>query len=374
MTGKLDDGLTQALVKIHRDRHGQVDGVSFDFRHTDLDPDEWWSDAYSGLANEFRMRPSFWPFLWFPWFGEFSPAQVDESIDRELSEHPGPERSESDQRVALRREYTPDAFVERGDAVRLAEVKIARTGHGLHYKHDSEIRFGFVEILRRDGSKQFVEEPIEFVGIHSLSRGGKLRCFETIGGRVSEHFGVRSIFDRKAIEALFEVDKFAETRSPAHGALIEATLLAESYRSWKKKYDSLYYRSTNSVRTKAYREASEVVNSINKACLVGYLWAHAEAAQHMEPLALAALASRSGASRAGQASGARRRAKAAATWQALVKDEAIKLRAKHSTISQSALATEILFLLGEDSLPSHPIIVRYISKLERDNELPKRRN
>jgi hypothetical protein len=130
VTGKLDDGLTQALVKIHRDRHGQVDGVSFDFRHTDLDPDEWWMDAYSGLANEFRMRPSFWPFLWFPWFGEFSPAQVDESIDRELSEHPSPERSEPDQRAALRHGYTPDAFVERGDAVTLAEVKIARAGHG----------------------------------------------------------------------------------------------------------------------------------------------------------------------------------------------------------------------------------------------------
>jgi hypothetical protein len=232
---------------------------------------------------------------------------------------------------------------------------------------------GFVEISKRDGSKQFVEEPIEFVGIHSLSGGGKLRCFETIGGRVSDHFGVRSIFDHEAIEALFKVDKFAETQSPAHGALIEATLLAESYRKFKNKYDDVYYRNANSFRTKACHEAFEVVNSINQACLVGYLWARAEAAQHMEPLALAALASRSGASRAGQASGARRRARAAATWQALVKNETLKLRAKDSSISQSALATEILFLLGEDSLPSHPIIVRYISKLERDNELPKRR-
>jgi len=29
--------------------------------------------------------------------------------------------------------------------------------------------------------------------------------------------------------------------------------------------------------------------------------------------------------------------------------------------------------LGEDSLPAHPNIVRHISKLDRDGELPRRR-
>jgi hypothetical protein len=154
--------------------------------------------------------------------------------------------------------------------------------------------------------------------------------------------------------------------------LIEATFVAESYQKFKKKHDDLWYRNSDSFRSKAFDEAFDVVTSINQACLVGYLWARAEASEHMKPLALAALASRSGASRAGQASGARRRARAAETWQALVKKEAVRLRAEKPDISQGTLAIEILFQLGEDCLPSLPIIIRHISKLEKENELPKR--
>jgi hypothetical protein len=75
---------------------------------------------------------------------------------------------------------------------------------------------------------------------------------------------------------------------------------------------------------------------------------------------------------AGQKSGASRRAKAANTWKARVKEEALRFRAEKPRISQTELATEILFYLGEDALPSHPLIVRYISELERDGALPRR--
>jgi hypothetical protein len=80
------------------------------------------------------------------------------------------------------------------------------------------------------------------------------------------------------------------------------------------------------------------------------------------------------AARGGKASGASRRAKSAETWQANVKAEALRLRDKKPRISQAKLATEILFQLGEGALPSHAIIVRHISTLERNGELPRRRS
>ena len=68
----------------------------------------------------------------------------------------------------------------------------------------------------------------------------------------------------------------------------------------------------------------EFLQALDDACMLGYAWAYAETEQLMGPLAVAGAASRAGAARAGQASGARRRAKAANTWQGLVKEEAFK--------------------------------------------------
>jgi hypothetical protein len=117
----------------------------------------------------------------------------------------------------------------------------------------------------------------------------------------------------------------------------------------------------------------EFLQALDDACMLGYAWAYAETEQHMRPLAVAGAASRAGAARAGRASGARRRAKAANTWQAPVKSEALKIRAENPGISQAELAAKIVFRLDDGALPSHPIIVRHIAKLERDGELPKRR-
>jgi hypothetical protein len=111
---------------------------------------------------------------------------------------------------------------------------------------------------------------------------------------------------------------------------------------------------------------------MDDACMLGYSWAYAEAERSMRPLATAALASRAAAGRAGQASGVRRRAKAAETWQLLIRKEAEKIRSTEPRLSQAKLAEEIKFKF-DDKVPTHPVIVRYIAKLERDNELPKRR-
>ena len=116
----------------------------------------------------------------------------------------------------------------------------------------------------------------------------------------------------------------------------------------------------------------EFLQALDDACMLGYSWAYAETEQHMRPLAVAGAASRAGAARAGRASGERRRVKAASTWQRLVEREAFKARAENPGVSQAKLAEEIKFEF-DNEVPSHPIVVRHIARLERDGVLSKRR-
>jgi hypothetical protein len=164
---------------------------------------------------------------------------------------------------------------------------------------------------------------------------------------------------------ILEIANNYEKTGSAYSALYRAVDIYEYYlpRIW---------RLNNPKNFRLWKIGSRYLQALDDACVLGYAWARAEAELRMKPLALAALASKAGASRAGQASGARRRANAAETWQAAVKAEACRLRGEQPHISQSKLATEILYQLGDDALPSHAIMVRYISKLERDGELPKR--
>jgi hypothetical protein len=154
-----------------------------------------------------------------------------------------------------------------------------------------------------------------------------------------------------------------EKGGSAYNALYRAVMIYDHYlpRVWK------WLRSD---KNRQLGFGIECLQALDDACMLGYAWAYAEAGQNMRPLALAAAASRAGAARAGRASGARRRA--ADTWHLLVKREALRIRAANPDVSQAKLADEIKFKF-DDEAPSHPIIVRYIARLERDGALPRRR-
>jgi hypothetical protein len=151
----------------------------------------------------------------------------------------------------------------------------------------------------------------------------------------------------------------------AYTALYRSVSICERFmpRTWKLKGSNNHRR---------FRIGMEFLQALDDACMLGYAWAYAETEQQMRPLAVAGAASRAGAVRAGQASGARRRAKAATTWQSLVKEEAVKIRAGNPSVSQARLAEEIKFKF-DNEVPSHPIIVRHVARLEREGKLPKRR-
>lgn len=74
---ELSERLTNLINKIITDdSHGAIEGVEFDLRHEELDPDQWGilyfledvmhlpNEIYDGvLYNQHAV--------WFPWFGQF---------------------------------------------------------------------------------------------------------------------------------------------------------------------------------------------------------------------------------------------------------------------------------------------------------------
>lgn len=68
-------------------RLGEVEGISFDLRHSGIDPDEWVMDHLGGY-DELRppRRTETLPFLWFPWYGEFDLNKVKAEVVEEFRE------------------------------------------------------------------------------------------------------------------------------------------------------------------------------------------------------------------------------------------------------------------------------------------------
>jgi hypothetical protein len=373
-------------------RLGEVEGISFDLRHSEIDPDEWVMDHLGGGYDELHAprRKETLPFLWFPWYGKFDLNKVKAEVVEEFREakeyaksgSPTPReaygiitdaeyanfvREEKKQRRIPKtwmkdelKSRTPDAIVNPGDCVRTHRaVKYIGENQFIHTHDSAEIHL-FVEIISKDGTSKKIDVPIVMHGATKLTYRLNHKKIYSILDRVQKHHGL-SKMDHLSVKRIS--DNYTKG-GPAHSSLYRAMEIYERFLPivWK------WLRSDSNRRANIGRE---FLDALDDACMLGYSWAYAEAGQHMRPLALAAAASRAGAARAGQASGARRRAKAAETWQRLVKREALKIRAADPFVSQAKLADEIKFKF-DNEVPSHPIIVRHIARLEHEGELPKR--
>ena len=219
----------------------------------------------------------------------------------------------------------------------------------------------FVRITNETGLYKVLNTPITMRGATTITYRHGNKGIYSILARVRNHHGLTKIDRTSAGEVSDNYNK----KGYEYSALYKSVFISERFLplSWKLR------QSNNPGRE---RIGMEFLEAMDDACMLGYTWAYAEAERSMRPLAAAALASRAGAARAGQASGVRRRAKAAGTWQLLIKKEAEKIRSTEPRLSQAKLAEEIKFKF-DDKVPSHPVIVRHIAKLERENELPKRR-
>jgi hypothetical protein len=72
----------RALGKIaYETRLGEVEGITFDLRHSEIDPDEWVMDHLGGYDElHAPRRTETLPFLWFPWYGKFDLNKVKAEV------------------------------------------------------------------------------------------------------------------------------------------------------------------------------------------------------------------------------------------------------------------------------------------------------
>jgi hypothetical protein len=385
----------RALSRIMSEtRVGEVDGIRFDLRHKEINPDEWTiQDVLGGDDGRPPRRTPSLPFIWFPWYGKFDLDQLKADIFEEFragkeyakNAPPTPRAvfgnitdAEYAERLKEEKKWRriptknwmkdelesrkPDAIVNPGDCIETHHA-IMNILHDDEFVpiHDRAIIDLFIRITNKTGLCNVLSTPITLYGATMISCLRGNRPIYSILARVRLYHKLPKI-DSTSVKEIS--DNYKKT-GHAYAALYRSINIHERFlpRTWKWLHSDNFGRR---------RIGTEFLQALDDACMLGYAWAYAETEQRMRPLAIAALASRAGAARAGKASGARRRAAAANTWQSLVKKEALKIRAEEPGVSQAKLAEEIKFKF-DDALPSHPTLIRHIAKLERDAELPKRR-
>jgi hypothetical protein len=143
----------RALGKImHGTRFGEVDAISFDLRHSKINPDEWIMDHLGGDDGREPTRTETLPFIWFPWYGQFDPERLKAEVVKECRESNEYDRNrpptlrevfgnvtDAEYRSYLKQERkpkplgkkwvneeiakrTPDAIVKPGDCIRVHKV------------------------------------------------------------------------------------------------------------------------------------------------------------------------------------------------------------------------------------------------------------
>jgi hypothetical protein len=140
-------------------RYGIIDDVVFNLRHESLHPKDWTMEPI-GIA---RIRAEGSPFLWFPWFGQFSSADMERNIESEIQliKKRRPESPASAPSVqSLRERDTPDAIIQAGDKVVIDRVVTEGDVTPLHNEQDVQRRLAYIKIIKLSGEILLLEKPI----------------------------------------------------------------------------------------------------------------------------------------------------------------------------------------------------------------------
>lgn len=324
---------TSAMFRICRyERHGEVDGVRFDFRHPELPISKWLMPIInvrqsSGEAASGKKGPYFW----FPWYGKF------EKIDNNT--------------------ILPDAIFAEGDEVSISDVKTLIVGKQFSRPPDREVKRAFLKVTHPDGSTEIIQKGIIFTAETAVVEDiASQSIFDALSLRIMEYFKIESVRHTAEITAKSE----AEYRALSGAAFIEEyfgdrrPLLEES-----------------PIRSDDHKFTFELWTVINSAVGMGYFWAQVEAEAEILPLAGQAKQIEQRAKDAGLKSGASRRAKSQESWRDEAKQIAIAFRRDNPGVSQDDLATEILWSLKSGNPPKHGTVKAYLVTLEREGALPR---
>jgi hypothetical protein len=316
------------------ERTGVVADVIFDLRHPKLDPMDWTAESLL-RSEEDRSRCPGRPFLWFPWYGEYKLELPNSRVHLATK---GQSLSRA-KKVALEKEFSPEQIVCRGDTISLRQVDPEDlTGFGMRDAVQGEtVRLALLEITRPGGTVISVETPLRF-----FSR------------RVSTQ--INSV--NHAISKIRTMVKDASNTGEIRRIAAEAESIGAMIRL------RIHRRMSD-------RESSELEDIASLGLLLGQLWAKAESATTVQPLAELARRSQLKAKEGGVKSGSTRRN---APWRQIAEKLAIGIRQREPSFSQDDVATDIAALWKEKTprAPSHETLKKFISKLEHSGVIPRR--
>jgi len=241
---------------------------------------------------------------------------------------------------ALEKEFEPEQIVYPGDRISLGQID---PGDSPRFKmrdvvQRELVRLVLIEITRTDGTISSVETPLRF-----FSR------------RASNH--MNSIKD--TISQIRTTVRNARNTGDVRRIAAEAETIGATIHSRIDQH-------------KQESEASEIEGIVSLSILLGQLWAKAETATTVEPLAERAQQSQLKSREGGIKSGKTRRN---APWKQITEEMAIDIRQNKPSSSQDVVADEILVRWKKNDLdpPGHARLKKLVADMEKSGDLPRRR-
>jgi hypothetical protein len=316
------------------ERTGVVGDVIFDLRHPKLDPMGWIGESLLRSAEDRRRCPGR-PFLWFPWYGEY---RLESSESRSRLAASGKSLSKA-RRVALEKEFYPEQFVCRGDTISLRQVDPEDlTGFWMRDVVQGEtVRLAQLEITRSDRTVIEVDTPLRFFPRRASTKTNSVNIALSRIRTMIKDATARGTIRRIATEAEYI------------GAMIHSRIHMQI----------------------SERETAELEDIASLSILLGQLWAKAESATTVQPLAELAQRSQLKAKEGGVKSGSIRRN---APWRQIAQKLAIDIRQREPSFSQDDVASDISTLWTEATpkAPGHETLKKFISKLEHSCVISRR--
>jgi hypothetical protein len=374
---RVDKYVTLALEIAGNGGVGEIDGVKFALHHETLDQDEFHTHTmvanFAYLPNEIDDDEVFnTQQLWFPWFGVFDAKDLLRRVsglsDTQLRHKmrlicPEPNLKYDRIRVIdqLMQLSTPKYFVESKDRLIVARTEQIVTGQKYLHQHDDVVIHVYLSNLKPDGSRIDLSEPYVLTG--------ELRVLP-LGEGIPDSFV--SILYRLLEELKLEDPeqlKRAKSKHPILSRLasIAYVLFKDTELAWNVDGDE------SKDAKDELEEAEALLQVINDAACVGFMWAKFEADQTMRPLAEKEEWRRGRTLVGVNESVKKRKEKARINWRDAAEAMAKKERKSSPSISQDDLAEYISdhWSLNDD-LPGHARLKQFISELENSGRLSKR--
>lgn len=340
--------------------HGEVDGITFDFRHADLPAGEWYTPTLRHKLSDIKKpKVEGEPFLWFPWLGIFDEQILRQQVEADADKKNPPSRHKIEETLRLR---SPDFKLEAGDVIRVIRVEGIAGSDELEHPHDTQTRKAYLAVERKPGVIIRIPGHMKFYGATALMGvGASSEVFSSIENRILSLFGVNSLNDiaAKSVHSHFAIEAVSKARFIKAGTNDIQSLLQEF-----------------PLKSMVHEEAFKIWDLVNASVHLGYFWAKAETELEIKPLAVARKKA-SKKSKEASHRGAKTRQASQQEWRQKAHVMALRIREDGPFLSRKVMAERISYRLMQkfEISISEASVKAFLMEIEHSGELsPKKRN